>query len=638
MFMDGGRRILDQETAKPKRVSVTLGRFWAYFEKYWAGLVLCGVFILVSTWASLTIPELTSQAIDCYILPTATGGCTFTELKDGYVNGDESLFVERVAGVGVISLMSLGLLVLSSATVGVAFYSMRWSGQNAIRDIQRDLFQKIHALSLSFYSKNEAGQVMSRVTNDIDTIQQSINFALLQVLTGVVSVTWTIIRMLQVNLPYALLSLAVLPVMLFTTIYFSNQARKAFRRARQEIGSVNSELQEGISGAREVQAFNREEETIAAFERSNDANRMANVRAALFTSALTPVLEALGYVSLAIVVVVGGLAALGQFPLVPAESITLGMVFAFLQYSQRANQPIQQIALLWTNVQSGIAGGERIFNLIDEHIDVANAAQAKTMPKIQGDVSFENVSAEYEKGEPVLKNVSFNVKQGQMVAFVGPTGAGKTTIINLLPRFYDATTGAVKIDGMDVRDVTTDSLRSQIGIVLQDTYLFSTTVMDNIRYGRMEASDEEVIEAAKRVAAHDFITRLPEGYETVLGERGSGLSQGQRQLIAIARVALMNPNLLILDEATSSVDTRTERVIQSAFDSLLQGRTSFVIAHRLSTIRNADQIFMLKAGEIVENGTHKELLEKRGEYYNLYMSQFQATEEDNLAGQTSALT
>ncbi|MBZ0288393.1 MAG: ABC transporter ATP-binding protein/permease, partial [Anaerolineae bacterium] len=337
--------------------------------------------------------------------------------------------------------------------------------------------------------------------------------------------------------------------------------------------------------------------------------------------------EALGYIALAIVVVVGGLSVLRNEPLLGTSIITLGTVFAFLQYAQRFNQPIQQIAVLWTNVQSAIAGGERIFGLLDEPISIVDKPGAVEMPQIQGKVEFDNVSAEYKAGEPVLKGVTLTAEPGQTIAIVGPTGAGKTTIINLLPRFYDVTGGAVRIDGMDVRDVTLDSLRSQIGIVLQDTFLFSDTVMENIRYGRLDASDEEVIAAAKLVSADTFIERLPQGYQTILGERGSGLSQGQRQLIAIARVALMSPRILILDEATSSVDTRTERLIQKAFEKLLEGRTSFVIAHRLSTIRNASQVLVLKDGEIVERGTHNELLAKQGAYYDLYMSQFRREEE-----------
>ncbi len=302
-------------------------------------------------------------------------------------------------------------------------------------------------------------------------------------------------------------------------------------------------------------------------------------------------------------------------------------MFTFLQYVQRFNMPIQQIAVMWTNIQSAIAGGERIFGLLDIVPDVADKPGAQTMPTIQGKVEFVDAKAEYQKGVPVLHGISFTAEPGQTIAIVGPTGAGKTTIINLLPRFYDVSSGAVKIDGIDVRDVTRESLRRQIGIVLQDSFLFSDTVLNNIRYGRLDATDEEVIAAARLASADTFIERLPNGYQTVLGERGSGLSQGQRQLISIARAALANPRILILDEATSSVDTRTERLIQQAFDKLLEGRTSFVIAHRLSTIRHADQVLMLQAGQIVERGTHDELLALRGAYYELYMSQFRREEE-----------
>ncbi|MEK7785914.1 MAG: ABC transporter ATP-binding protein, partial [Chloroflexota bacterium] len=352
-------------------------------------------------------------------------------------------------------------------------------------------------------------------------------------------------------------------------------------------GSVNAELQESISAVREVQAFNRAEENIENFKVTNAANRDANVRAVAFTSALAPTLEALSYVALAIVTCVGGWYLLKDEPFF-GTAVSLGLVITFLGYVQRINQPIQQIAILWTNVQSAIAGGERIFTLLDEEPSVQDKAGAKEMPPIKGAVELDRASASYKRGVPVLSGVSFRAEPGQTIAIVGPTGAGKTTIINLIPRFYDVTGGAVRIDGIDVRNVTADSLRRQIGIVLQDTFLFSTTVMENIRFGRPDATDEEVIAAAKLAHAEAFVERLPEKYQTVLGERGSGLSQGQRQLISIARAALANPRILILDEATSSVDTRTERLIQQAFDQLLEGRTSFVIAHRLSTIRNAD--------------------------------------------------
>jgi len=392
------------------------------------------------------------------------------------------------------------------------------------------------------------------------------------------------------------------------------------------MGNVNAELQQSISGVREVQAFSREEENLENFRTVNAANRDANVRAVAFTSALAPTLEALGYVALGIVTGVGGLYILrGQTLL--GTTVSLGLVITFLAYVQRFNQPIQQIAVLWANVQSAIAGAERMFTLLDEVPAVQDKPNAIEMPAIKGQVELVNASAEYEVGVPVLKNVSFSVEPGQTIAIVGPTGAGKTTIINLLPRFYDVTGGSVKIDGLDVRDVQAASLRRQIGIVLQDTFLFSTTVMENIRFGKPDASDADVMAAAQLARADAFIDRLPDKYNTVLGERGSGLSQGQRQLIAIARAALADPRILILDEATSSVDTRTERLIQQAFDKLLAGRTSFVIAHRLSTIRNANQVLVLNHGEIIERGTHNQLLEKHGFYYDLYMSQFRREEE-----------
>jgi ATP-binding cassette subfamily B protein len=358
---------------------------------------------------------------------------------------------------------------------------------------------------------------------------------------------------------------------------------------------------------------------------TNAANRDANIRAVSFTSALAPTLQAMGYLALAIVAGVGGILLLRGQPLF-GTVLSLGMVITFLNYVQRFNQPIQQISVLWTNIQSAVAGGERIFGLLDVEPAIVDAPDAQEMPTIIGKVELQNVFAAYKEKESVLNGISFEVEPGQTIAIVGPTGAGKTTLVNLIPRFYDVTGGALLIDDLDIRNVTKESLREQIGIVLQDTFLFSTSVMENIRFGRPDATDEEVIAAAELAYADSFIKNLPEGYETVLGERGSGLSQGQRQLISIARAALSDPRILIMDEATSSVDTRTERLIQKALESLLKGRTSFVIAHRLSTIRNADLLLVLDHGRIVERGKHEELIAKEGFYYGLYMSQFRRVE------------
>jgi ATP-binding cassette, subfamily B, multidrug efflux pump len=644
--MDGGRRLFEREVLKPKNLGATLGRFGQYFRHYWIGLSLVIILVIVSTWTQVTSPDIIGQAFDCY-LPAQTFGmteavdnCWYTDedattianriAADDSIPADQKAAAEtnaKVAGLGQMVLALLGLYAAGAVLQGAAFIAMSWTGQSVLREMRRDLFRQMQNLSMGYYAENEVGNLMSRITSDTDTIQQVFSFALLSVVSGFLLMGWIMVKMLQTNVPYTLLSLLVAPLMLIASFYFSGQARTAFRKSRQQMGSVNAGLQESIAGVREVQAFNREEESIEEFRRTNAANRDANIRAATFTSALTPVLEALGYVALGVVVVVGGISVMRNEPLLGTSIISLGTVFAFLQYVQRFNQPIQQIATLWTNVQSAIAGGERIFGLLDTPAEIVDKPNAQIMPTINGAVDFVGVTAEYKKGEPVLKGVDFSAKPGQMIAIVGPTGAGKTTIINLLPRFYDATGGAVKIDGIDVRDVTLASLRSQIGIVLQDTFLFSDTVMNNIRYGRLEASDEEVIAAAKLVSADSFIEKLPDGFQTVLGERGSGLSQGQRQLIAIARVALMEPRILILDEATSSVDTRTERLIQKAFEKLLEGRTSFVIAHRLSTIRNADLVMMVRDGEVIERGTHKELLAQQGEYYKLYMSQFRHQEE-----------
>ncbi|RPI34556.1 MAG: ABC transporter ATP-binding protein [Chloroflexota bacterium] len=634
---DGMRRLMSQDTLKPRQLGDTLSRFAAYFKPYWPVLAIVLVLVIASTWAQVTAPELIGQAVDCYLTPAVAGnfaagfpgaspstggGDAASQANCWYASNSTSLSdSERNAGLGGLIFQVIGLYLLTSVLTGLTFFLMGWAGQHVLRSIRAHVFKHLHRLSLTYYSEHEVGDLMSRITNDTETIQQAFSFALINVLSGGLLIVWIAYNMLLKSLPYALLSLSVVPLMVVATIWFSNQARKAFRKTRKEMGSVNAELQESIAAVREVQAFNREDENIANFMTTNAANRDANIRAMAFTSALAPTLEGLGYLALAIVAGVGGLALLRGQTLF-GSVVSLGLVITFLAYAQRFNQPIQQIAILWTNIQNAIAGGERIFNLIDEPVEIADASGAIALPEIDGRVELANVFAAYKEDEHVLNGVSFIAEPGQTIAIVGPTGAGKTTLINLIPRFYDVTGGAVLVDGYDVRNVTLQSLRSQIAIVLQDTFLFSTTVMENIRFGRPDATDEEVIAAAELAHAGDFIKRLPEGYQTVLGERGSGLSQGQRQLLSIARAALADPRILILDEATSSVDTRTERLIQKALEKLLAGRTSFVIAHRLSTIRNADMVLVLDQGLIVERGRHEQLVAQKGFYYGLYMSQF----------------
>jgi ATP-binding cassette subfamily B multidrug efflux pump len=642
----------NRETSKPKKTGETLRRFARYFRPYWLLLLAVAGLIILSTWTQVITPDLTGQAVDCYITPAVSGGST-TQVPVGipgqatattsnncwYDPAAATLSVpDRIGGLGGLVLRLAGLALLGSIATGLTFLAMSWAGQQVLKAIRVALFKHLQRLSLGYYSRHEVGDLMSRITNDSETIQQAIGFALINVISGILLIGWVAFNMLTKSVPFALVSLAVIPVMLLATTWFSGQARKAFRRSRIQMGNVNAELQQSITGVREVQAFSREGENIETFREVNANNRDANIRAVAFTSALAPTLEALGYVAIALVVGVGGLFLLNGSNLF-GTVISLGLVITFLAYIQRLNQPIQQIGMLWASIQSAIAGAERIFTLLDEEPDIQDKPGAADLPPIRGEVIFDQVQAEYKEGEPVLKGISFKAEPGQTIAIVGPTGAGKTTIINLIPRFYEVSGGRVMIDGQDVRDVTTSSLRNQIGIVLQDSFLFSDTVMNNIRFGRPSASDEEVMAAARLARADALIDRLPDKYQTVLGERGRGLSQGQRQLIAIARAALVNPRILILDEATSSVDTRTERLIQAALEKLLEGRTSFVVAHRLSTIKHADQILVLKDGKIEEQGKFQELLEAKGSFYDLYMSQFRRQEPgaDKVgAGVTSA--
>jgi ATP-binding cassette, subfamily B, multidrug efflux pump len=520
-------------------------------------------------------------------------------------------------------LLLLGLLALN---YGLGILAIRgqiirvgWIMQRLLAQLRQDIFLKIQSLPLSFFDRSEAGDLMSRLLNDVNTVNQAFGLTIAQMLGNIFSLVGIIIAMLSINLQLGLLSNLVVPLMIFTTSLFARWARARFRVTRQTIGQLSAKLEEDIGSVREAQAFNRVQTNIAQFDVLNAANRDANVEAVAITSAFLPSIDFLNTLATAGVLAYGGYLAV-------TGSVTVGVVTSFLLYVQQFFRPIQILSQFYTQAQSAFAGLERIFLLLDEPSELKDAPDATEMPPIQGEVRFENVKFGYNPDQLVLKGVNLHAYPGQMIALVGPTGSGKSTIINLILRFYDVSGGAVKIDDIDVRSVTQASLRRQIGIVLQDNILFSGTVAENIAFGAPHTTQADIEAAAQLANVHDFITSLPQGYTTQLGERGAPLSQGQRQLISIARAVLINPRILILDEATSSIDTRTEALVQSAIARLLQGRTSFVIAHRLSTVTQANQVLVIQQGQIVEQGTHAELIDRQGVYANLYSLQLGAAD------------
>ncbi|MCB0082969.1 MAG: ABC transporter ATP-binding protein [Caldilineaceae bacterium] len=580
---------LDNESAGD--VGETLRRLVGYLLPHRYALSMSMVSMVLSAVALAVSPFIVAYTIDNYIL-----------------TGD-------VNGLIRMLLVLLGAFAMQYLGFRGQFYYVGIMGQEVMARIRSEIFVKVQKLSLSYFDKHDAGDLMSRLVNDVDVLNQFLSQGFVQFIGGIVRMIFVAVAMFLVDWRLALATLIVVPMMILVSTYLSRLARKAFRESRESLGDVSTELEEGISGVKVAQAFNRSEENVRHFQELNRRNRDANVGAVGVSSAFMPAMEVLNALATTIVAGYGGYQAI-------SGAISVGVVVGFLEYVRRFFFPVQQIAQLWVLVQSSLAGAERIFHLLDEEVSLTDAPGAQPMPEIQGRIVFDNVEFEYDKGEPILRGISLTAEPGQTVAVVGPTGAGKTTVINLLSRFYDVTAGRVLIDGIDVRDVTQDSLRRQIGVVLQDNFLFSGTVADNIRYGRLDATDEEVEIAARTVGAHGFISGLAQGYQTELGERGGNLSQGQRQLISFARAILANPRVLVLDEATASVDTRTELVIQEALKKLLAGRTSFVIAHRLSTIRDADQVLVMEQGKIVERGTHDELVARGGAYAQLHARQF----------------
>ena len=569
-------------------------RLFRYLLPYWPRLLITLAAVMVYTGAVVALPWTIALIIDRYVRA-----------------GD-------LSGLNVIVPIFVGIAFLQYVSQYVHLMAMAFVGQKVLYNLRVGLFRHLQGLSMNFYNKNEVGRVMSVVQNDVQQLQEFLSIVIVT-FADVLSLGGIIAAMVIMDAQLALITLLVIPLLVVMMAIWQRSARRAFMRARQAISAVNAGLQENISGVRAVQSMNREDANIRSFGVANSENLGANLEAGKMQAALFPAVEILSALALALVIFFGGSRVLDN-------AIEVGVLIAFALYIQRFFEPVMNLTMQYGSLQRAMASGSRIFELMDVEPEVVDGPGSSTTVAATGDVRFEGVDFQYVEGDPILRDISFHVPAGHKVALVGPTGAGKTTLLSLLMRFYDVTKGRVLLDGVDVRDITLDSLSRQISIVPQEPYLFSGTIRENIRYNRVEATDEEVVRAAKAVGAHDFIENLEKGYDNPLQERGGNLSVGQRQLISFARALVADSRVLLLDEATANVDTYTEMLIQKALDELLRGRTAIIIAHRLSTIRNADQIVVLDHGRVTEMGRHHDLLAKGGLYAQLHSFSTEAAE------------
>ena len=588
MIGRGGMRPGRIESAQSPRQALT--RLALYLSPYKRSLVLTMIFVLIYTLLGLLEPYLIGRAIDQFIS------------------------TKQAAGLASTALLLLVIYLLDNGAQAISSWIMARISQDALRRLRRDLFGHMQTLSIGFFDRHSAGELMSRLTNDIDAINQAVSQNVVSLVASVLSLIGVIIAMFVLNHWLALALLIVIPITFWFTQFVARYTRKGFRDLQRELGQINGVMEEVISGQRVVKAFRRSDSAIERFRESNQKVYKAGVYANTYAFLLMPLTNVLGNFFIIVLVGLGGYLALNNL-------VTVGLITAFIVYAQKFIQPLRQLANMYNSIQAALAGAERVFETIDMSPEV-DSPTAPTLPLVKGEVRFTNVRFGYLHDVPIIKNLTLEANPGQTIALVGPTGAGKTTITNLLTRFYEIDSGCITIDDHDLRDIPKADLRRQLGLVLQDTFMFADTVMENIRYGSLNATDEECIQAAKLADADYFIRKLPQGYQTALSERAGNLSQGQRQLLSIARAILADPRILILDEATSSVDTRTEVRIQKALLRLMRGRTTFVIAHRLSTIRDADNVIVINNGEIVEQGTFQNLMKANGFFYNLYMSQF----------------
>jgi len=574
----------------PPRLRV-LQRLFGYLAAYPVQLTLIIILVILGTASNLVV---------AYLLGLGINNLSTTP--------DLAALAQTVIWMGVAAIASWGVLLLEGLLLADI-------SQKATVQLRRHLFEQMQTLSLNFFDRQPIGELMSRVTSDTELISQFFQTGLNQLFVNVARLVFTAIAMLLLDWRLAIAALVIAPIMLAFVGFLSRISGPAFDQLQQELGELNGVMEETISGQKTVIAYRRQDEAVASFADISAASRDASIKAQFIALISRPITLVLTNLDVALVALVGGI-------LVLRGATNIGVVATFLQYTRQLALPLTQLSNLFNALLAALSGAERVFQILDEKPAIVDAVNAAIMPPIQGQVEFRAVDFSYVQGRKILKHNTFAAQPGEKIGLCGPTGAGKSTIINLITRYYDIDAGEILIDGHNIATVQQDSLRKQIGIVLQEAFLFSDTVINNLRYACLDATEDDCIEAAKQANAHDFILRLADGYHTMLTERGGNLSQGQRQLLTIARMMVQNPRMVILDEATSNVDTRTEQKIQQALDRLMQGRTSFVIAHRLSTIRNADRILVLKSGEIIETGTHDQLMQQQGFYYDLFMSQF----------------
>ena len=599
----GGWGAMGMPVQKPKDFKGTAMRLLGYFlpQKYRLLIVL--VTAIIGTVFNIVGPK---------ILGLAT-----TKLFDGIV----AKFQHRPGAtvdfgyIATVLSILLGLYIISSIFIYIQQYVMAGVAQRTMYRLRREVDEKISRLPLKYFDSRTHGEIMSRAVNDMDNLSTTLQQSITQLITSVVTLLGVIVLMLTISPLLSLIVVLTLPLSLFVTVGIAKRSQNYFRKQQRALGELNGHVEEMYTGHKIVKAFGREGQSVAEFNERNEQLYNAGWRAQFVSGIIMPLMRFIGNIGYVFVAVVGGI-------MVTRGAIAIGDVQAFIQYAQQFTQPIIQLANFANVIQSAMASAERIFELLDEQEEVPEAADAKVIEHPDGEVKFEHVKFGYSPDNILMEDMNIDVQPGQMIAIVGPTGAGKTTLVNLLMRFYDVNSGRILVDGVEIREIKRGALRRTFGMVLQDTWLFNGTIHDNIAYGREGATEEEIIRAAKAANANHFIRTLPGGYNTVLNEDATNISQGQRQLLTIARAFLANPEILILDEATSSVDTRTEMQIQKAMAELMKGRTSFVIAHRLSTIRDADLILVMNHGTIVEKGTHEELLAKNGFYADLYNSQF----------------